>query len=129
MRRSLLSLALLALAGCGEGAMTGADAGSGAICNGSTCSAGQICVAVTTSGGACMPKNGASCPAGNFETTCPGGAPGCVARSTAYACKPKPADCTGAVDCACATPTLCPGAGCSCSRASETDYGCVCQAP
>ncbi len=129
MKRLIAALGLLTAVACGEGTTPGADAGSGAICDGKTCNPGQLCVAVTTSGGACMPKNGASCPAGNFETTCPGGTPGCVARSTTYACQPKPADCTGAVDCACATPTLCPGAGCSCSRASATDYGCVCQAP
>ncbi|MFO0728596.1 MAG: hypothetical protein U1E65_32770 [Myxococcota bacterium] len=125
--RTLTSLWFVLLVGCGGSSMTGADAG--VRCDTKTCNPGELCAQVTNSSGVCMPKNGAACPAGNFETTCAGGVPGCVQRSTTYTCTVKPADCTGAVDCACAVPTICPGAGCACSMASETNVGCVCQGP
>ncbi|MCC7386074.1 MAG: hypothetical protein IT384_29775 [Deltaproteobacteria bacterium] len=104
-------------AACGsEGNTNGAD--GGVACGATTCAATELCVATTS----CMDVPAGGCAAGTFASNCkPNSMPGC--RGTALECKARPSGCDP-ISCACAQAPLC--GACSCSRASETDVGCMC---
>jgi len=120
--------------GSGDGATTDArnpiDGGGDALDNDAAClcKTGDICVGHRTVGGAfIIPDDAGTCPSGRHRE-----AGGRCENDWKYACQPKPASCSGTVDCSCAQ-TFCAdhGYGSVCSVRTETssDIECVLQAP
>jgi hypothetical protein len=95
------------------------DAGGGLPCGaGLTCYGTDLCITLNLCGGPmrcdALPDGG-QCPAGStFNSSCPGGPPGCVPNcpGPSYLCKPRPAACAAAVDCSCLDFSFCPSSGC-----------------
>jgi len=98
----------------------GADAGPDP-CGG--CSASEICVVTTSSGGACeQPGDGGVCPNGQVvdPDSC------CDNSSTSASCEPRPGACIkSSLPCGCAA-SLC---SCMCLSASESTVQCACDYP
>jgi hypothetical protein len=93
-------------------------------CGTATCTSGDVCVASTTTGGACeMPGDGGTCP--NGMTVPPDEC--CDNSSTSYACQRLPVACGGAATCECAA-SLCVD-GARCTGVAGTTLACELDAP
>jgi hypothetical protein len=96
---------------------------TGFACGSTMCSSGQVCVAETISGGACLlPDDAGACPNGTTHW-----GPCCSNISTSYTCATRPAGCGSTLTCSCAS-SLCSVAG-GCQTASGNQLGCSVAAP
>jgi len=113
-------------------ATTGTDApaadGGALACGSMTCTGDDLCVTVSTCGGAVQCTDlpdGGSCPTGTTQMVCPTGRPGCVAGCPppTSSCRPRPAACGATISCTCITSTTCGGP--SCASASGRSVFCA----
>ena len=98
----------------------GADALGGVPCGDAlTCTGTDVCIQQNVCGGPAQCNDvpdGGQCPPGStFRETCATGRPACVpdCPPPTFQCKPKPAACTGAVNCSCLGASFCPLGACA----------------
>lgn len=109
-------------ASANDGGADGSKQDSGPVaCDGKTCGAGEACVVLTSSGGACeLPDDAGVCPDGTHTTSC------CDNTTVGYTCAKIPDGCNGALGCPCAE-SLCQCGGCAVADAGV--LACACEYP
>lgn len=110
-----------------DGGVDAPPADGGISCGSASCAGDDLCVTVSTCGGAviCTDLPDGGCPTGTTQTQCPTGRPGCTPNCPAptSSCKPRPAACGATISCLCITPDTCGGP--SCASASGRNVFCA----